>query len=188
MIATIDSQVNSRRANNSDDDRFLTMLPLIRSQAFNAFRFWAPCRRNEAIQEVIAGAYAAYARLVEQGRGELAYATPLAQYAIRRYHAGRRVGGCQAGNDVMSFYAQKVRGITVESLNVLQNDFKLRETIVEDRNTGPAEVAAARIDVADWLASLPVKLRQIALTLATGATTAETALQFRLSRGRVSQL
>src|SRR3954454_17212506 len=121
MIATIESPVKSRCTNNSDGDRFLTMLPLIRRQAFSAFRFWAPCRRSEAIQEVIAGAYVAYARLVEQGREELAYATPLAQYAIRRYRAGRRVGRCQATNDVMSLYAQKVRGITVESLNVFQN-------------------------------------------------------------------
>ena len=59
--------------------------------------------------------------------------------------------GAHRGRDVMSPYAQKIRGITVESLNVLQTDSdELRETIVEDRKAGPAEVAAARIDVGDW--------------------------------------
>src|SRR3954471_20268347 len=99
MIATRTSSANGLLGSSSDTDRFLAMLPLIRSEAERAFYRWSPQYRSEAIQEVIASAYVAYAQLVAEGRGELAYATPLALFAIRRYRAGRRVGQRQAIRD-----------------------------------------------------------------------------------------
>jgi hypothetical protein len=47
--------------------------------------------------------------------------------------------------------------------------------VVEDRNAGPAEVAATRIDFSDWLATLPERNRRIAETLATGECTSSVA-------------
>lgn len=38
----------------------------------------------DAVQETVASAFVAYARLVKLGKEELAYATPLAQFAVRR--------------------------------------------------------------------------------------------------------
>ena len=63
-----------------------------------------------------------------------------------------------------------------------------RTALVEDRRAGPAEIAAARIDVAAWLRTLSRRDRQIAKTLATGESTCGVARQFNLSSGRVSQL
>jgi DNA-binding NarL/FixJ family response regulator len=52
----------------------------------------------------------------------------------------------------------------------------------------PAEVAACRIDFAEWLRRLTARLRKIALALASGETTKGAAEQFGLSPARISQL
>ncbi len=49
--------------------RFLVLLPLIRSVAQHAFRKFLPDEKADAIQEVVASAYVAYARLVARGKG-----------------------------------------------------------------------------------------------------------------------
>ena len=66
------------------NEPFLDMLPLIRSQARLAFRRLRPEHKNELVQEVIANAYCAFAALVSRGKANIAYATPLANYAIRQ--------------------------------------------------------------------------------------------------------
>ena len=62
-----------------------------------------------------------------------------------------------------------------------------KEILLEDRKAGPADTAAARIDIAAWLESLPKKKRRIAALLATGETTKRTAKKFHVSPGRISQ-
>lgn len=166
--------------------RFLAMLPLIQRLASAAFRSRGPEARAEAVQEVVASAYVAFVRLVELGKEQLAYATPLALYAIRQVLRGRRVGSKQNVRDVLSPVNHHV---VVKRLDRADpRDGGWRETIVEDRHAGPAETAAARIDVGDWFCSLPAERRQIATTLAAGESTAETARQHQVSPARVSQL
>ena len=63
-----------------------------------------------------------------------------------------------------------------------------RETLVEGRHAGPAETAAARIDLAAWFRSLARKKRRIARELARGEGTGNVARIFGLTAGRVSQL
>jgi FixJ family two-component response regulator len=63
-----------------------------------------------------------------------------------------------------------------------------REVLVEDRRSSPAEIAATRLDFADWLKTLPTRDRQIAETLAIGETTGRVARMFRISAARVSRL
>ena len=71
--------------------RFLKMLPLIRRIARFSFRPHLHADDyDDAVQEVVANAMVAFARLVEQGRGHTAKASPLARYAIRQYWEGRR--------------------------------------------------------------------------------------------------
>jgi FixJ family two-component response regulator len=60
--------------------------------------------------------------------------------------------------------------------------------VVEDRHATPADVAATRIDFADWLQTLSRRYRRIAETLATGEGTGTVARRFRLSPSRISQL
>ncbi len=59
---------------------------------------------------------------------------------------------------------------------------------MEDHRSGPAETAAARIDVAAWFHALSPQNRRIAQALALGEPTAEVARQFGVSPGRISQL
>jgi hypothetical protein len=169
-------------------DRFLEMLPSIQQQARAAFRSEMPERQEELIAEVIANAFVAFARLVERGLIDMAYPTPLTQYAIRQVRTGRRVGSKLNVCDVLSRYAQRVKQFKVERLDRRGEQGQWREVLVEDRRAGPAETAAARIDVGEWFQSLPRKTRKVAETLALGETTKKAARKHRVSPGRISQV
>ena len=170
-------------------DRFLKLLPQIRRQASVAFRHHRAEARQELIEEVIARAYCAWVRLVQLGKEAVAYATPLAQFAIRRVREGRQVGGGHSVNDVMSLVASRTRGFKVTSLDQHdRSNGNLNQLLVEDRQAGPAETAAARIDVAAWFRTLSKRHRQIAKALALGEPTSAVAKQFGLSAWRISQL
>jgi hypothetical protein len=172
-----------------DDDRFLELLPTICQHARYVFRRLLPEARDEAIQEVVANAFVAYTRLVEQGKEELAYATPLARHAVAQVRAGRRVGGKLNVRDVSSDHCRQSNGVTIERLDRWdQHDEAWRELVVEDRRATPADVAATRLDFVAWLSTLSTRNRRIALVLAMGETTTCVAEQFGVSLGRVSQL
>jgi DNA-binding NarL/FixJ family response regulator len=165
------------------------MLPAIRRHARIALRYLDHEARDEAVQEVIAGTLAAYVRLVDAGRADLAYPTPLATFAVRQFRAGRRMGTKSNVHDVTSPYAQAAKGIRVGRLDHYDvEDDAWREILIEDRRAGPAQTAAARLDFAQWLTGLPARQRQIAEVLATGQSTKQAARQFRVSAGRVSQI
>jgi hypothetical protein len=72
--------------------RFMSMLPSIVRQARRRLRTVPKALREEALQDVLAHVAVAYARLVQLGREQLAYATPLAGFAVARYRGGRRRG------------------------------------------------------------------------------------------------
>ena len=170
------------------------MLPAIRRQAGYAFRRLPSELKAELVQAVIASAYMAFLRLVERGKLDAAFATPLASYAIRQVRAGRQPGSRSSTVDVLSRSARFGSGNfgagnVVESLDTFddtQGDW--RAALVEDRRAGPAEIAAARIDLAAWLRLLSRRNRRIATSLARGESTCDVARQFHLSAARVSQL
>jgi len=165
------------------------MLPTIRRQARVAFHHLDPEARADAVQEVVDYAVTAFVRLVELGKADLAYPTPLATFGIRQFRAGRRVGNESNANDVGSPYAQVVKGIHVGRLDHRDEETgEWREILLEDRHAGPAETAAARIDFGEWLRRLPRRRRRIAEVLATGETTKKVARQFHVSAGRISQI
>ena len=169
--------------------QFLTMLPQIRRQARIAFRDRRTDAQEELIQEVIANAYCAFAQLVRRGKRAVAYPTPLAQFAIRQVRAGRRVGSRLNRKDLLSPYARRIQGITIERLDRLDDQADAwHQLLVEDQHAGPAETAAARIDVAAWMGTLSRRHRRIAKALALGTSTREVALQFGLCPARISQL
>jgi hypothetical protein len=165
------------------------MMPIIVRHARRAFRDYDAELREELVQEAVANCLVAYVRLVELGKQDIAYPIVLARYAVAQINDGRKVGGQLNTNEVLSRYAQQRKDITVERLDRYDKDTgQWQEAIIEDRRTGPAETAAARMDVSEWLAQLPRRNRRIAEMLALGCGTAETAKRFRLSAGRVSQL
>ena len=85
----------------------------------------------------------------------------------RNLRDGRRVGSTLNVRDVSSEYAQANKHFTVQRLDRYdaEND-EWREILIEDRRSGPAETAAARLDIGRWFATLPRKKRRIATTLA----------------------
>ncbi|MCY2994202.1 MAG: hypothetical protein NTY19_40950 [Planctomycetota bacterium] len=168
--------------------KFLSLLPAIQEQARFAFRNEKAEHRQDLTAEVIANCWAALVRLVERGLLEVVYPTPLAQYAIKQVRDGRRVGAKLNVLDISSEYCQAHKQITIERLDVFdERTGEWHEVLIEDRHAGPAETAAARIDIGEWFDSLPRRKRRIAQTLATGETTKRTARKFRVSPGRISQ-
>ncbi|MCY2986778.1 MAG: hypothetical protein NTY19_02805 [Planctomycetota bacterium] len=169
-------------------EKFLSILPTIREHARFAFQNEKPEHRQELTAEVIANCWAALVRLVERSLLEVVYPTPLAQYAIKQVRDGRRVGAKLNVRDVSSEYCQARKQITVERLDVFdERTGEWHEVLIEDRHAGPAETAAARIDIGEWFDSLPRRKRRIAQTLASSETTKRTARKFRVSPGRISQ-
>ena len=172
-----------------ENQRFVRMLPRIRRHASVAFRRLRPDRKDELIQEVVANAYCAFVRLVDGGKADVAFATPLANFAIWQVTAGRQVGTKLSLRDVMSPQARAAGEITVERLDEFDHEEgELRVALTEDRRATPADIAAARIDVAAWLCSLSNRSRRIAMNLAMGETTSDVARQFKVSSARISQM
>ena len=168
---------------------FLAMMPIIKTHARIAFRHLDAEAREEATQEVVCNACRAYARLVELNKVELAYPGVLARFGVAQTKDGRKVGGRLNVRDVLSVYCQRTKGIRVETLDKFDKEEDAwQEVVVEDQRSGPAEVAATRIDFTAWLQVLPRRLRKIATFLASGETTTAAAERFRISKGRISQI
>jgi hypothetical protein len=99
------------------------------------------------------------------------------------------VGTRLSCRDVLSPYARRLKGITIERLDRFdEQEGDWREVLVEARTAGPAETAAARIDVGTWFRLLSSRNQRIAEMLARGEKTGAVANEFGLSAGRISQL
>jgi len=171
------------------NEQFLDMLPLIRSQARLAFRRLRPELKQELVEEVIANAYLAFSRLVRRGREGLAYATPLANFAIRQVIAGRRVGTKLNSNDVSSVVAQRRRGFTLRTLPSESSELNIwSEILADDTATPVPDQVAFRLDFPAWLRIQNRRKRELAKFLAVGNTATEAARRFGVSISRISQL
>jgi hypothetical protein len=165
------------------------MLPVITRYASIAFRSLRPEAKSEAVQEVIANSFVAFRRLHELDKLDVAYPSVLARYGVAQVRDGRQVGTKLNTNDVTSPYAQQRKGFRVVRLDRhAQVEGFWRESIVEDRRTGPAETAAMRVDFSEWLDQLPERRRHIAEALGSGDSTGSVAVRFNISPGRVSQI
>lgn len=168
--------------------QFEALLPRIEAQLRHGFRRLTPEARDEAVQEGVANCYRAYLRLHEQGRGERAFPSSLARYAIRHVRAGRKIGGRLNVRDPLSRYAQLRKGIQVQRLQRFQRESgRWVDAMVADRRAPIPDQVALRIDVPVWLNTLSRRARAIAEDLALGDSTAEVAKKHRVSAGRISQ-
>ena len=109
MIAI--SKPSRPTANAQHDERFLEMIPAIQRYTRSAFRNLRAQNREEAICAVVADAFFAFRRLVELGKQDVAYATPLARFAVRRYWTGR-CACMPRGRDMMSRKAGTTHGMS----------------------------------------------------------------------------
>ena len=172
-----------------ENERFLEMLPLIRSQARLAFRRLLPELKAELTQEVVANAYCTFTSLVSRGKAIIAYATPLANYAIRQVIAGRRVGTKQNFRDVSSIVAQRRGGFSLRTLPSENSEPNIWSEILADDSLTPVpDQVAFRLDFPDWLRIQNRRKRELAKFLAVGNTATEAARRFGVSISRISQL
>ncbi len=168
---------------------FMQMLPQIQRRASLAFRGLPEETRQEKIQDVICHATEAYKRLHDQGKTHVATAHTLATNAIKRTRVGRKVGMKLNVRDISSQYCQQQKGVTLGRLDRFRRETESwDEVLVEDRHAGPAETAAARIDLRDWLKILSKMQKKAATKLAAGERTGKVAKLLGVSSGRISQL
>jgi hypothetical protein len=179
----------SRQAASSQhDERFLELVPTIEQYSRRAFRNLQPQSREEAVCSVLAEAYCAYRRLVELGKQDVAYAIPLARFAVARYRAGRCIGNRLNSLDVSAFVAQRRRGFSLCSLDPADTSSRWADVLADNTLTPIPDQVAFRLDFPAWLRGLNRRDRQLVRFLALGNTTTEAARQFGLTRGRISQL
>lgn len=167
---------------------FIAMIPAIQRNARFFFLHLKPEAREEAIEGVLAYAFVAFTRLVESGKIDLVYPSVLARFGAAQIRSGRRVGTPENKRDLLSSHAQSKNGFVVDRLDRFDNqEDEWKQIAIEDRHSGPAEVAITRIDFAAWLTTLTSHQRKIAKTLAIGESTKGAAKKFRITPGRVSQ-
>ena len=178
-----------RKKSKNWQQRFLALLPVIVNYVRPAFRELGPEAKAEAVQEAVANALVAYARLVEQGRESLAFATVLARFAVAQVRAGRQVGGRLNAQDISSQYCQQRKRIRLGRLDRFDPQENCwQETIVEDHRTPILDQVCFRIDFPVWLGRLTARQREIVRALALGHRPGEVARRFRISPARISQL
>ena len=187
MIAT--SKQTRQTATERQNERFVEMLPLIRSQARLAFRRLRPELKEELVTETVANAFCHFWLLVRAGKADLAYATPLANYAIRQVIAGRRVGSKQNLRDVSSVVAQRRHGFTLQTLPLERSEPNIwTEILADDTLTPVPDQVAFRLDFPVWLKIQSPRKRDLAKFLAWGNTATDAAHRFCVSIPRISQL
>ena len=165
---------------------FMKILPTVQTHAKIQFRRLSAEQREDAIQEAIASACVSFQVLAAKGRLHLARPSTIANYAVNHVRNGRHVGGHQdAAGDAISPAACRRHGIRVCSL---PGDHGLKGFFIADRKTNIPELAAFRIDFADWLSMFSRRDRRIIAALGSGARNAVVAQSFGISEGRVSQL
>jgi hypothetical protein len=187
MISIAKSQ--SQRAKTHHDQLFLQLIPGIQRCAQTAFRNMGVEERDDATCEVVAHAFCAFRRLVELGKQDLAYATPLARFAVARLRSGRRIGAKLNSCDVYASASRCRQRVNLEGMeSTCSGTTSWLENLVDNTATPIADQAAFRIDFRAWLKGLQPRLRKLALYLALGYSTSEAAHRFRVSRARISQL
>jgi len=162
---------------------FESIIPAIKHTARLAFCKLPARVREEAIQDVLANAFCAFARLTELGKSDLAFATPLARFAIARYWQGRQMGTKFSTQDVCSCAAQRRRGFALDSL-----PSDLAGLLVDDTKTAVADQVAFRMDFRAWLKTQSQTKRQMAAFLAMGNLAMDAAKKFGVTQARVCQV
>ena len=123
------------------------------------------------------------------GRQHLAFATPLARFAVAHFRAGRRVGNKLNSNDVTSVVNQRQHGFTLQSLRPgLSEEGVLIEILADNKLTPVPDQVVFRIDFPAWFRLQNQRDRKLAKFLALGNSATEAARHFGVSEACVSQV
>jgi hypothetical protein len=183
---------------------FLALLPRLHLHAQLSFRDVAcPQRKDDLVAEAVGMGWIWFRRLSARGRDPAHFFAALARFAVRSARCGRGVARPEGRRDALSpaarrrhaFHVQRLPTSTRTSLERFYGapggQRKLdvfEEFLADDAQSSPADRAAFRIDLADFLKGLSARDRLLVGFLAQGNTAQEAARAFGLSPGRVSQL
>jgi hypothetical protein len=175
---------------------FLAHLPRFLAHAHFAFRrVGCPHARADRVAETLALAWRHFAALARRGKRPEEFVTTLALRCSQAVKAGRRLVGCETGQDVLSPVAQVRHGLRVARLPDRDREHdrhplpdELADALIDNTKSEVPEQAAFRVDFPRWRASLRRRDRRILDALAGGERTADAARRFKISPGRISQL
>ena len=171
---------------------FLAVLPAVQTHARIQFRRLPASEREESVQEAVASACVSYRLLAARGRLRDARPGTISDFAVKHVRSGRHVGGSQDGaRDVMSPALCRRRGVCVVSYDANPcgtGGEGWKQLLVSSRRDCVADLAAFRVDFAQWLNTLTRRDRGIIAAFAEGETTSAVAGCFSVSAARVSQL
>lgn len=182
MIAT--AKEKKRDAASSWHESFLALMPDIIRYARYAFRHMRAETKQDAVQEVIANCLVAFVRLAELDKLDVVYPSVVAQFAIKQYREGRRVGNRWRKRDVYGRNDCHVKHLGTPR----EQRGGWREQLTYNCVTPIPDQVAFQIDFEAWLQSLSKRDSRIAIELARGERTKDVASHFLISAGRVSQL
>jgi hypothetical protein len=178
-------------------DAFVAELPRIDAILRYQFRTWPRRRRDEAIADARAAAWAAWAGLIRRGKDPRDVGPGGIAFNATRYVRGRRKFGCGAtGRSAIDIYDDRARrrcGLKLISLETVaratvdDEPEAWRQWTAANNRVTPADEAAFRIDFQAWMESLPERKRRMAELLALGHETVVVAKQLGVTQSAVSQ-
>ena len=141
------------------------------------------------VAEVVAYAWRWFSRLIQRGKDPTRFLTTFNRYAVLAVKNGRSVGQSYNRKELWAAAARNAE-VRVQSLENRcgMDGVAWKDLVVEKRAFPPAEVAATRLDFAEWRERLPARSRRIADLLARGEQASAVARRFQISRARVTQL
>jgi len=181
----------------SEHLRFEAALPAIDRTLSYLFRRWPRGRRDEAIADARAACWHAWYGLLRRGLDPRSVGvTGLAANAARYVRNGRRLGCGTPGraNDVLDPGVRRRHGFNVVSLDrdaereLGPGSDAWRDWLAEDNKATPADQAAFRLDLQEWLDRLPARKRKVAELLSEGHDGVVVARLLGITPGRVSQV
>ena len=165
------------------DQVFLAMLPQIETIAERAFKNQGPELRDELKAEAVALAFVMFRRLVEAGKVSLAFANPLARYAIAQVRDGRSVSGPLKSRDVLSFACRKRGRVSFDDRNGV-----VLAALADGKRMSVADRVAFRLDFPAWFNNLSGRCKSLVEFLAVGNTPSAAAQHLGVSSARISQM
>lgn len=154
---------------------FLQHLPEMKRMAESHFRCLDPEKREECVQNTLALAWKFLYALFNKGR-TLEIWKSVVWYAIKQTKSGRTIQGQPKAKDA---YECRRRGrVRFEQVDL--NGLIGRKTLVFDQ-------VVFRVDIPQFLSTLKPRNQSLACDLATGMTTTEAAVKYRVTPGAIAQ-
>lgn len=155
---------------------FVEHLAEMKRMAESHFRCLDPDKREEAIQNALTLAWKFLYALFNQGRDYPQIWKGVTWYAIRQTKCGRMIQGQVKAKD--AFECRRRGRVRFESVDL--NGLIGRKTLVFDQ-------VVFRVDVRRFLGTLKPHNQLLACDLASGMTTTEAAVKYRVTPGAIAQ-